>query len=162
MSVSLRQQAPTKKQVLLTLLLAFTAGLALSVPIASASANSWSDLGYYTVNGKQYVNRAFMWIPYPSQHPGPAIAQTETGPSSGSVASGWAGSRGRLFTESGALSCEGANTYNGSSMTYPSRVTGDSCTRVQSAVWYSYGVSQGWTGSSYQPFYTFRSPNQNS
>jgi len=70
--------------------------------------------------------------------------------------------RGRLFTGSGALSCEGTNEYSSQSLGPGSFWNGTSCTRGGSGTWYSYGVSLTWNGSGYNSTYTFQSPSQNS
>jgi hypothetical protein len=124
---------------------------------AAGSANAGiadSANGYYTVAGHQYVNTAII-----DTGSDIAIAITDTSWSAGGTPTGDAGSRGRLFTSGGSLSCEGSNTYNSST---GSLAVGYSCDRYTSGTWYSYGVSLGWNGSGYTSFYTYQSPNQNS
>lgn len=135
-------------------LLAFLSFFAVGYGAGSAYAGvAYSSYGYSTVAGKQYQNRAVI-----GTSSGNAQATTETKRSSGSTPIGWAGSRGRLFTSGGSLSCEGTNQYNSTG----SGALGLSCIRYSVGTWYSYGVSLAWNGSSYQSFYTFLSPNQNS
>jgi hypothetical protein len=144
-----------KKWLLRLAAVSFAAFLALGISAGSAIAgSSQSAYGYYTVNGHQYKNVAVV-----ATQSNFAQALTQTWWSTGSVTSGWAGARGRLFTSGGSLSCEGSNQYN---TTTGERAQGFSCSRTSSGAWYSYGVSLAWTGSGYQSFYTFQSPNQNS
>jgi hypothetical protein len=136
-----------------------TVGFAVSMLISGVSTsalagNAFSSYGYYTVGSTTYENQAEIatWT-------GPnATAWTQTQKSGGGTPNGWAGSRGRLFTSGGSLSCEGTNRYNSGG----AYAFGQSCVRSSSGSWYSYGVSLGWNGSGYTSFYTFKSPNQNS
>jgi hypothetical protein len=131
------------------------AGLVAGLGAQAASAGTATSAnGYSTIHGHQYVTRAYVTTSTKQ-----AYAGTVNVWSSGSTTAGWAGSRGRLFTSAGKLSCEGSTMYNRAN---GSQITGLSCTRTTTGAWYSYGVAQGWTGSGYQSFYTFKSPNQNS
>jgi hypothetical protein len=137
---------------------AFLAAFLVGVAPGLAHAG-WADSsvgGFGPVNGHSYENYASVYTPS-----GYAIAYTYTGPSGSSVASGWVGSRGRLFTSGGSLSCEGSNTYSTQTLTSGSYWSGTSCSRGSGA-WYSYGVSLAFNGSGYNSYYTFQSPNQNS
>jgi hypothetical protein len=136
-------------------LMVFVTGLLVGGGVAAANAGTAdSAYGYYTVAGHQYRNQAVV-----ATNPGAAAASTGTGWSAGGTTAGWAGSRGRLFTSGGSLSCEGSNTYNGTTGT---DAVGVSCRKTGSGSWYSYGVSLGWNGSGYTSFYTYQSPNQTS
>lgn len=121
---------------------------------AAIAGTAYSSNGYYTVNGHQYVNFAII-----STSTGSASASTWNQWSGGGTQVGWAGARGRLFTQDGYLSCEGSNTYNAA---YGDPAIGYSCVRTQPYVWYSYGVSLAWNGSGYSSYYTYASPYQNS
>lgn len=125
-----------------------------------ALANASSASGYYSVNGKNYVNWATAVVLYAGQ----ASGYTAVGPTSGSsIPAGWESARGRMFTESGSLYCESGNVHNGSTVNYGSYTSASSCTRYGSGFnFYSYGVTQGWNGSSYSSYFTFKSPNQTS
>ena len=127
-----------------------------SAPLVNANAtSSW---GYYSAYGKGYRNQAGAYVFYKGQ----ADVSTYVGPQSGySIPSGWMSARGRMFTESGALYCEGGNVYNGSTVSYPDSTRGSACTRYGSGFnFYSYGVTRSWTGSSYGNWYTYQSPMQ--
>ena len=139
-------------------LAAFVIGMTVGIAPAIATAGTaTSATGYYTIAGKQYRNFAKVYT-----STGSATADTWAGPTSVSVAAGWVGVRGRLFTSGGALSCEGTNHYNGSTMLAGDLFVWNSCVRGGSGSWYSHGVSLGWNGSGYNSVYTFKSPNQNS
>ncbi|GAA4626338.1 hypothetical protein [Cellulomonas oligotrophica] len=124
---------------------------------AAYAGTASSSTGYFSANGVSYLN--FAWInTNPTDHY--AVASTRTQKNgSGSLAAGWGGARGRLFTSGGTLRCEGTNQYNPSGTT---TVAGSSCLLNATGAWYSYGVSLGWNGSGYNSVYTFISPNQNS
>lgn len=148
------KREPSKSQVAAALVAVFAAAFLTGLGAQSALAGTaQSDTGYYTAGGTQFKNAAII-----ATAPGQAQALTVTERSSGSTPAGWAGSRGRLFTSAGALSCEGTTTYN----TAGNQAHGASCSRSTHGTWYSYGVSEAWNGSGYNPFYTFLSPNQNS
>lgn len=127
-----------------TTLAAFGAGAA-AVPAYAGVASG--NVGFYTVAGNQYRNYATIVTSTNS-----ARASTNTGPDNFTAPAGWVGSRGRLFTSGGALSCEGGNVYSSTSMVKYQYLTGTSCTRSYGGTWYSYGVSLGWNGSGYQSF----------
>lgn len=140
------------------MILAFvTAFVVAALPGVAAAGVAVSSWGYFTTNGVQYRNKAEVVT-----STGQAHATAWVGPRYQSVGSGWVGARGRLFTSGGALSCEGTTTYNGSSLSSGSSHIAWSCIRSQGGTWYGYGVTYGWNGSSYNPVYTFKSPNQNS
>lgn len=146
---------------LLTAATASVLGLCFMVSQAPiASANATSAQGYYCTNGKCYRNIAGAYVIYAGQ----AHAGTMVGPQSGhSIPSGWMSARGRMFTQSGALYCEGGNVYNNSTVNYYSLITGNSCTRYGRGFnFYSYGVTRAWRGSDYGNYYTFKSPMQTS
>jgi len=147
-----------KRRLIVVLASAFLVGSSVGgvATAAVAAGYAFSNNGYYTVAGRQYVNYAFLDAqtnPY-------AYAQTRTGPySPSSSPTGYVGSRGRLFIQStGAMSCEGTTSYSNTSLTYPSNWSNQSCTRYSHGSWYSYGVSYSWNGNGYNPWYTFRTP----
>ena len=125
------------------------------VPSAANAGSANSGIGTFTTNGVGYQNYANIYT-----SPGSARAYTYTGPRSTSVASGWVGSRGRLFTGGGALSCEGANSFSTQTLSAGTYWSGTSCGRGGSGNWYSYGVSLTYNGSGYNTTYTFQSPQQ--
>lgn len=129
----------------------FTVGAGATLAAAGTSTSAY---GYSTINGHQYINWASVTTTTNS-----AQARTVTQWNGGGTTAGWAGSRGRLFTSGGALSCENTTVYNPSN---GSIASGYSCIKNTVGSWYSYGVSYGWNGSSYNAFYTFKSPNQSS
>jgi hypothetical protein len=121
---------------------------------AAFAGDVWGTTGYYTVAGIQYENFARI-----KTTTGQASAESWARKVGGNTPIGYAGARGRLFTSGGALSCEGSFGYNPSNTAY---AVGGSCTRYYSGAWYSYGVTEGWNGSGYDAFYTYRTVNQNS
>lgn len=139
-----------------TLLASFFVGFGAQAASAGVQSSDW---GYFTVSGNAYRNYAVIIT-----STGSARASTNTGPQSGdTLPGGYVGSRGRLMIDGGTtLSCEGSNTYNSSSISYATMLTGVSCTRTTSGAWYSWGVSLGWNGSGYNSMYTFKTVSQNS
>jgi hypothetical protein len=127
------------------------------VPTAANAGTANSAVGTFTTSGVGYQNYASV-----RTSSGSALAYTYTGPRSTSVASGWVGSRGRLFTGGGALYCEGANSFSSVTLGAGSYWSGTSCSAGGSGNWYSYGVSLTYTGSGYATTYTFQSPQQSS
>jgi len=96
------------KRFWMTMIITFMTALLIGATPGLANAgNANSSVGAFTTAGVGYQNYATI-----STTTGSALAYTSTGPSSTTVASGWVGSRGRLFTSGGALSCEGANSYS--------------------------------------------------
>jgi hypothetical protein len=161
-SSSVRLQ--TRRRVAILLSTVFLASLAWAfsstAAVASSSVqdnavtgNAASAVGYYSAGGRSYQNWSVV-----RTSSFKADATTLTAFTSGLTTAGYAGSRGRLFTSGGSLSCEGVNSYN----TQDLAAVGYSCIRKTSGAWYSYGVSYAWNGSGYNAFYTFKSPNQNS
>lgn len=145
----------SRRKVLAAVLLSgVLVGIAAAPATAGTAYGSW---GGYSAGGVSYQNRAYIYTTS-----GQARAYTQAGPTSTTVASGWVGARGRLFTSGGALSCEGVNDYSTISLTAGATWSGLSCLRSATGAWYSYGVSLGWNGSGYNSVYTFLSPNQNS
>ena len=140
----------------MVLLVSVLTGVFVAAGVEAAFAVS-SAPGYSTVNGHQYINHAA--ISTGTSGSGSIGFTTDTKWNSGLPAQGWAGSRARLFNSRGDLvqqdsvfrynDCAGCTAWSLGS-------------RTGHGVWYSYGVSQGWTGSGYQAFYTFKTVNQNS
>lgn len=149
-STSNRESRLRAAAIVATLVSTFLVGFGAQPAFAGVADSAF---GYFTAGSTQYANRATILTSSLN-----AQARTTTYRNSGSTPAGWAGSRGRLFTSGGALSCEGTTIYNPA--LYPAH--GFSCTRLSSGAWYSWGVSQGWNGSGYNTFYTYKSPNQNS
>lgn len=137
----------------------FIAGVAIAgfligyAPVAASAGDASSSWGYYTINGVQYRNQATI-----STVSGRASAWTNVGTTSGCASSGWMGLRARLFNSAGSLIQESTIAYNSGCTSLMDRVT----TRYAGGAWFSYGVTWGWTGSSYSPSYTYQSPNQSS
>lgn len=135
----------------------FVLAFLVSGSTVALAGTAYSQISYVTVAGKQYRNYATIMTGVTN-----AYARTNSGPNEDPASAGWVSSRGRLFTSSGALSCEGTNQYNSATLQPEETVVGYSCYRYLSGSWYSYGVSQYWNGSGYSAHYTYRSPNQNS
>lgn len=130
------------------------AGSSMAMAGTASSAN-----GYFSVNGINYSDYAYV-----STSPGSVGAGTLIKGTNTSVPSGWAGANARLFTSSGSLYYETGFIYNGGSMYaggYLSQATGDFGVS-RGSNWYSYGVVRGWNGGGYNSYYTFQSPNQTS
>jgi hypothetical protein len=152
--VAVKRSGRHRSRSALALAGAIIAAFLLGAIPTAAYANTTSTMGYPTVNGKTYRMYALLYIPYPNQ----AGAYTYNGPNSGSIAAGWAGANGRLFTSGGSLSCESGWGYSTSTITYPSFYGRRSCMRTQSGTWYSYGVTRHWNGDSYDNYYTYKTP----
>jgi hypothetical protein len=131
--------------------------LATAMPAVAQAGVANSGVGTFTTAGTGYQNYATVATSSNS-----AYAYTSTGPRSTTVPTGYVGSRGRLFTGGGALSCESTNSYSNQSLSPGGYWGGFSCTRFTSGTWYSYGVSLTYNGSGYDSTYTFQSPSQNS
>jgi hypothetical protein len=132
----------------------FLAGfLVMFIPAAANAGVADSAYGYYTVYGHQYQNQAII-----STSTGSAVGFTYNSWYTGSNPTGWAGAQGRVFSSGGTLECHGTIEYNSA----PGYVAGSDCVYYASGAYYSYGVAYGWNGSGYSPFYTYKSPNQNS
>jgi len=132
-------------------------GLFLAAAVVSGgatvvqAATSSSSVGYHTSGGVQYFNRAD--VDNTNKR-----AATTTGRADNAVmASGRAGSQGRLFLSSGTLCTQGAMTYNNGG-TFAQGRTSTTC---GPQAHYSYGVSNSWNGSGYDAWYTYRSPSLN-
>jgi len=149
-STALKRKRLLFPVLLTTFLVSFAAG----VSVAGANAgNASGSYGFFTAGSTQYINFASI-----ATSSNVAQATTSTSRNASTTPSGWAGSRGRLFTSGGSLSCEGSTTYNsGTIYGYHEAV---SCIRFTSGTWYSYGVSYGYNGSGYNASYTYLSPNQ--
>jgi hypothetical protein len=157
-SVAASTSRSARPRIIAALVAAFVGAFLFGfVPTAANAGTANSGVGTFTTNGIGYQNYATI-----RTSTGSALAYTYTGPRSQSVASGWVGSRGRLFTGGGALSCEGANSYSTTTVGAGAYWSGTSCTRTSSGNWYSYGVSLTYTGSGYATTYTFQSPQQGS
>jgi hypothetical protein len=133
---------------------AFVCGALTGVGGVAFAGTAQSAYGYFTGGNTTYMNYAHV-----TTSTSYAWSDTVTQRNGGGTQVGWAGSRGRLYTGAGALSCEGSNVF---SSTYGSPAVGDSCTRTAHGTWYGYGVSYGWNGSSYNAAFTFTTPSQTS
>lgn len=154
-------KAQSRRRALVAMATAFAVSFMAGVTPTVANAGiATSTVGSFSVAGNNYRNFARIATYPTSNHQ--ASAFTHTAPNGFTAPVGWVGSRGRLFTSGGALSCEGINTYNPSSLASGSYHVAVSCIRNQVGTWYSYGVSRAWNGSGYNSVYTFLSPNQNS
>ncbi len=125
------------------------------------AGGAFSSYGYYTVAGIQYQNQAFIWTDPSTSHE--VEAATTVGPYSGGTAqNGWVGAVPRTF-RNGVLWCTGTWTYNSSPMPVGSRINATGCLQFLIVdVWSSEGITKAWNGYSYNSYYTFMTPNQNS
>lgn len=130
-------------------------GALAGVPLAAHAGTSYSAQGTFNHGGTAYNQAAVITS---SAH---AHASTSTWPAA-STPAGYIGSRGRLFTSGGSLSCEGTTSYNASTLPPLGAQPGYSCHRYTSGTWYSYGVSRKFNGSTWVDVFTFQSGNQNS
>ena len=125
-------------------------------PAAAIAGTASSPVGTYTVFGYGYQNQAVIVTLASSS--GSASARTNVSPQSGCAPAGYMGARARLFNSAGSLVQESSTQYNSGCSTgliIPTNRTGH-------GTWYSYGVTYGYNGGGYSPYYTFQSPNQTS
>ena len=92
---------------------------------------------------------------------GKASAETRAWATS-SVPVGWLCVNARLFRSTGAMVGESGFYYNGSVLSANNTLVNGIDYVSITGIFYSYGVVRGWTGSNYNSYYTFKSPNQNS
>ncbi len=143
----------TKQKLALMLVGTSLLGASVGAVAPAFAGTAYSTVGVFTVSGINYSNQAYIIT-----SPGNISAVSQINSTSGSVAAGWMGARGRLFNAAGTLIQESQTSYtsvNATSISVPTVRTG-------TGTWNSYGVTYSWTGSSYTPYYTFRSPNQTS
>lgn len=130
-----------------TFIAAFAVMFGAQSALAYGAVNS--SISQYYVAGHWYDAYAVIYTE-PASY---ALAGTKSSFTGGGTYTGWAGARGRLFTQDNYLSCEGVNSYNPSPGTI---ANANSCSRYQPYNWYSWGVARGWNGSSYNDAYTFK------
>jgi hypothetical protein len=120
-----------------------------------------SSYGYYTVAGIQYQNQASIWTDPSYNHE--VEADTLVGPYSGGTAQdGWVGALPQTY-RNGVLYCTGTWIYNSSPMPVGSQLYNAGCLQFNIVdVWSSKGITRAWNGYSYNSYYTFMTPNQNS
>jgi len=139
-------------------LFALAFAFAFSGGVATAG-QAVSAYGYYTVNGVDYKNWAAV-----NTNPGynhQAYSVTLVSPTNKSIAGGWAGAAPRIY-KNGALVCSEGYTYNSGTLAKNGVLNPAGCFYNTVAVWYTQGVTRGWTGSGYASYWTFNSPSQNS
>jgi hypothetical protein len=124
-----------------------------SPAVAGNASGSW---GYYGPHaGYYYKNQSEVWT-------NTTVAwaySTAANQSSGNVPSGYMGILARLFKSDGALCTQRGYRYNSVAANSYSVGTLQSAS-CGAGSYYSHGVTQAWTGSGYQSYWTFRSPNQ--
>lgn len=130
-----------------TFLAAFTVTFGAQAALAYGAV--YSSTSQYYVAGHWYDAYAVIYT-VPASY---ASAGTKSSFTGGGTYAGWAGARGRLFTQDDYLSCEGLNMYNPSD---GALANANSCSNYQAYNWYSWGVARGWNGSGYNDFYTFK------
>ena len=129
-------------------------GLGASAAYAGTAYSAW---GYFTTNGINYRNQAVI-ITNPSTN---AVgSNTYLGSTNTTLPSGWGGNRARTFNSSNVMVCQSGIFYNSGSIPAGSYYS-NACGVTAVGAFYGYGVTWGWTGSSYSAVYTFKSPNQN-
>lgn len=120
----------------------------------------FSDIGYYTVNGVQYENRALIST-NTSYHT--ASARTDIAGYSQTIPAGEMAALGRLFKSNGDLSCAGTYQYSSAPLGAGVWQPGYSCSRTSVGAWFSKGTTKAWNGSNaYVWWYTYQTVNQNS
>jgi hypothetical protein len=129
-------------------------GALFAMPNAAFAGNADGARAVFTVNGQSYVDYSTILTSSGSEY-----ANTATGPSSGTVATGYLGSRGRLFNDAGTMQCQSAIAYNTQSLVAGQYWNGQ-CANSLHGNFYSYGVSFGWNGSGYNASYNFRTVSQ--
>lgn len=132
-------------------LTAFTVSLGATSAVAGSASSAY---GYYSVGGYSYRNQATIVT-----GTGNDYAYTNLRSTSGNVPPGWFGTLSRGWTTAGALTCSSGYTYNSTWSSGQSRACAFS--GYSGSAYYSYGVTKGWNGSSYNAYYTFKSPLQN-
>jgi hypothetical protein len=125
--------------------------------VPASAGNAAGPSGYYGPHaGYNYRNQSEIWTNTTVSW-AYTIAANQA---SGNVPSGYMGLLARNYRSNGALCTQRGYYYNSgpaSSVSYPT-LQSASC---GAGSYYSYGVTQAWTGSAYQSYFTFRSPNQN-
>lgn len=154
---------PRKKRRFLVIAVGgFLATFLVGLTGQSASAG-WvdSNTGYYgPIYGHSYANYAELYTSLSGA--GEAIAYTAAGPNGSSVPAGYVGVRGRLWTSGNTLACQGTIVYSSQTLTSGSYWSANSCTKATHGAWHSNGLSYAFNGSTYDPYTTFNTVNQNS
>lgn len=126
-------------------------GAAIPVALAGTAYGTWKNYG--PVDGHSYQSRS--WVNTNSSGALAAtIAQTQNG---SNVPAGYMGVQPRLFNSDGTMCASTVWEYNSSACSgwaVPSpryKVHG---------TYYSYGKTQAWTGSTYNTYFTNKSPSQ--
>ncbi|GAA5037617.1 hypothetical protein GCM10025738_25890 [Microbacterium fluvii] len=135
--------------IVVTAVLGFVAAMCTTSAYSGTANSSW---GYYSLNGQNYKNQAVVeTTPSTNSITGATnILTNETA----CIPSGWAGARARIFNSSGALIIQSDIRYNsGCALSHANLIY-----YTAAGAWYSYGVTWAWSGSSYNAFYTFKSP----
>lgn len=146
------------KSRLTILAVALLSGLFVGFGATAAYAGTaYSAWGYYTVNSVNYRNQAVI-ITNPTTNA--AGSNTYLGGTNTAVPSGWGGNRARTFNSSNVMLCQTGILYNSGTLAAGGYYS-NSCGVTAVGAFYGYGVTWGWTGSSYSARYTFKSPNQN-
>ena len=136
------------------LIAALVVAIAPSAAWAGTASGSWGHYGPYA--GYNYRNQSTITTNVPQ-----AFANTIVEPTSGgSAPAGYMGALARMYKSSkDALCSQRGYSYNpGSAIGWHVPTSQTSC---GAGAYYSFGVSQAWTGFAYQSVFTFRSPNQN-
>lgn len=134
-------------------------GFLMGFVVTAAAGQATSDYGYYTVNTVDYRTQAAINTSTSSHL---AYTVILVSPRNKAAPSGWIGASPRLYRGNGNLVCTADYKYNPSSVAQNAVFNPSGCSRYESGTWYSRGATRGWNGSSYQSFWTFFSPHQNS
>ena len=120
---------------------------------AASAASTESKVSGIAANGVSYTARSSLTV-----KEGTAWSHAKISTVSGSVASGWMATNGRLLNSAGQLVSEGGYIYNdgpASGMSTPSNST-----RTK-GVYYGKGTVKAWNGNGYNAHYTFQTPSLN-
>lgn len=132
---------------------AFLVGLSIPVGVAAAYAatasSSWMNTG--TVNGYSYKNQAQVDNSYTAASTN--VATTDESNAPAGYMGAWAG----LYESNGTLCKQSSWFYNPVSAAGESTVTNGSYCGAGN--YYSYGRSEAYTGSGYDAYYTYLSPD---
>ncbi len=144
-----------RRRVITTTLLvvALCVGLLSGTAMAGTATGSWGFYGPQA--GIAYANRNQIWTASPSTARGLTEVETTNGVS---APTGYIGIIPRSY-KNGVLCQQAGWQYNVAGTTYMSFTT--STTSCGSGVYKSNGRTAAWTGTSYNTYSSFDSPNQN-
>lgn len=132
---------------------ALSAVMIFTIVVSALAGTAWSNYSYFTCGSYGYKNRAIVGTDSGGAYAGTFIYSD---PSVNRPA-GWYGAKARLYNDSDTLVKWTDFFYSSASDYYYSMATGNYTVRGN---YYSYGISQSWTGSAYHGHATWTSPKQ--